>query len=336
MPMMTEAVQVGKLQEIGDWISNIQPDTTPFVSALRSGKRPSNSLMTNQAEKYDDKGFRGVLGGQPVTTFNFQNRVLITGAVQQFDYPWAVEERAALTEVAALGRGEAQRQAVIAMIQMRRMKERAYCSNLQARVQSGMDAWETWGAFAALDPTLSGSTAPYPIPEAIRATSAQQYTSALSSFDEDDMKTLMRTAHDQKRGMVKLVGFCGSELRGIISDFTNVYKTSSSTAQPRTMFMVQGNSRWVNKVVDISTDFGDITLITTTFLLNDPDTGAASTYTTKSGLFVDETLWEDAQLLPMSPRRLPDDGSGERGYVRTFCGLRPRNTQGQFTVVTNT
>ncbi len=333
---MNEAQQVGKLQEIGDWISNIQPDETPFLSSLKAGKRPANSLMTNQAEKYDDKGFRGVLGGQPITTFNAQNRVLITSAVQQFDYPWSVEERADLTEVAGVGRNEANRQAIIAMLQSRRMKERAYSSNMQARAQSGSDAWETWGAFAALDPTLSGSTAPYPIPASVRATSAQQYTGALASFDEDDMKTLMRTAYEQKKALVKLLGVCGSELRGIISDFTNVYKTSSSTAQPRTMFMVQGNSRWVNRVQDVVTDFGDITLMTSTFLLNDPDTGAATTYSTKSGLFVDEKLWEDAILLPYSPRRLPDDGSGERGYVRSFCGLRPRNPQGQFSVVTNT
>lgn len=336
MPAMNEATQVGKKTEIGDWIANIQPDETPFLSSLKTGKRPMNSLMTNQAEKYDDKGFRGVLGGQPITTFNAQNRVMITSTVQQFDYPWSVEERADLTDVAGVGRNEAQRQAVIAMLQMRRMKERAYTSNLQANIQAGAQAWETWGAFAAMDPTLSGSSAPYPIPSSVRAVSGQQYTGALAAFDEDDMKTMMRTAFEQKKGLVKLFGLCGSELRGIISDFTNVYKTSSSTAQPRTMFMVQGNARWVNRVMDVTTDFGDITLATSTFLLNDPDTGAATTYSTKSGLFIDESQWEDAVLLPYSPRRLPDDGSGERGYVRSFCGLRPRNPQGQFSVVTNT
>lgn len=333
MPAMNEAAQVGKLQEIGNWITNIQPDETPGLSLLSSGGRPNASLMTNQAEKYDNFGFKGSKDGAPVTGANTQNRDLISSAVQQFDFPWAVSERADITNVASVGRNEAGRQAVIAMLQIRRMKERAYFSNMVAAAESGSDYWTTWGIFAALDPTLS-ATGSYPIPANVRAVSGQVIGGASNSLatvlTEAATRSAFSVCFKQKKARLKLTGLVGIDAKHIFDDFTSVLKTSSSTSQPRTIFRVEGNNIYMNQVDEIRFSEGTATLVPSTYLLCDPATGNDTAFTHRSGVFFDTSLWNDAQMLPMSPRRLPDDGSGERGYVRTFSGLRPRSCLGQF------
>jgi len=331
---MTDAIQVGKKQAIAPWVANIQPDKTPFLSSLKQGKRPLASLMTWQAEQYGDQAFDGVLDGSPVTTFEVQGRELITGCVQQFRQSWKVTKRAEITDVAGIGRAEAARQKVIAVLQLKRQIERMYCSATVPTAESGATPFRSWGAIAALSNTLA-QTGSYPIPSAVLPDAATNYTSAIASFTESSLKTIFEAAYAAKKGELDLVGFCGVTLRGIIDDFTGVLKSSSSTSQPRTIYRVQGNAVFMNKVTDIEFSTGRAMLITSPFLACTIGTGAISAYSPNTGIFVDPALWDDATMSPIASEDLPVDGSGPRGFVEAFKGLRPRNPLGQGLVYTN-
>lgn len=334
MAAMNEAVQVGKRQAIADWIANIQPDKTPFYSMLKSGGRPEQSLMTWQAEQYADMPFVGVLDGTAVTSFDRQDRALLKGAVQQFRQSWKVTKRAQVTDVAGVGRAEAGHQKMIAMIQARRQMEKAFLSANVAATESGATPWTTWGAMALLSPTLS-ATGDYAVDSTVRAVTGTTYTGAIASIAESDLRSMFDVAYTQKKAELDLVGIVGVTLRHFIDDLTGVLKTSSSTAQPRTIFRVEGNATYLNKVVDIEFSTGKATLITSPFIACDPTTGLQTAYSPNSGIFIDPSLWDRGVLDPLTAEDLPIDGSGPRGFVEAFEGLRCRNPLGQLLVYTN-
>lgn len=337
MPAMTDAIQVGKKQAIAPWVANIQPDKTPFYSMLKQGERPAQGVFTWQAEQYDDHGFGGILDGTPVADADFkkQDRVLLTGAVQQFREAWKVTKRATLNDVAGVGRNEAGRQQVIAVLQLRRQMERAFLSSLTASPESGGNPYTTWGAFGYLDATLAvGGT--YPIPAAVAPVSGTEYTGSAQSISESTLKTIFSNAYKQKKAELDWVGILGVTTRNYIDDLTSVLKSSSSTSQPRTIFRVEGNQHYLNKVVDIEFSQGKATLVTNPFILCDKNDGSLTAYSDLSGIFIDPAMWDIAVQDPISVTELPADGSGERGFVECFAGLRCRNPLGQGCIYTAT
>jgi hypothetical protein len=259
---------------------------------------------------------------------------MIYAGVQQFDHGWSVSERAMLTNTAGVGASESSRQAVIAQLQLGRKKERAYCSNFVARRESGQNPWRTWGIFGAMDPTLS-LTGEFALPAAIAPVAAQQSTVAIASLTEAILDAMFQACFLQKKAPIELTGFVGIRLKAWFDALTMTFKEASTSAQPRTIFKVEGNDIFEKKVSRYTTSNGTLTMIPTVYLLNDPVTGGYTDYSARSGAFLDLAMWKDRQLLPFSPRRLADKGQGDQGYNRTLAGLQPVNTQGQFTIVTN-
>lgn len=328
MPSMTEAAQVGKRQELPNIITNIQPGDTPVLSMIKQGARPLQMSGTVVAEQYPDVAFTGTLDATPVTTFERVDRYAMNVKGQYWRKPWAVSTLADVTTAAGVGTNEAGRQQVSAMLLLKRMIELTLCGAQDSAAESGATPWATRGILGWLDVSVSGSGSDA-IPSAVRPTVDTKYSGAGASFGESDLRSLFTAAMKQKRAKLDLVGVVGPTLRNIIDDFTSVLKSSSSTSQPRTIFRVEGNSTYLNKVTDIEFSSGTATLITSTFIDYTASTGAAGTYSDSSGFFFDPSMFDIGYLKPIANTNLPPDGSGVRGYIDAVAMLRCRNALAQ-------
>lgn len=327
MAGMNEAVQVGKRQELPNYITNIQPGDTPVLSLLKTGPRPLQMSGTIIAEQYPDVSKTGTLDDTPVTTFERVDRYAMNVKGMLVRKPWKVSTLADVTTVAGAGTNEAGRQMTAAMLLLKRIIEQVICGDQDSQAESGSDPWTTRGILGWLDVSVSG-TGSDAIPAAVRPIAGTKYTGAGASFAESNLKSMFQAAYKQKKAKLDLVGVVGVTTRGLIDDFTSVLATSSSTSQPRTIFRVQGNNVYLNKVTDIEYSTGSATLITSTFL-DLADDGSAGTYTDTSGFFIDPSMWDIGYLKPIANTNLPADGSGVRGYVDAAFMLRCRNALAQ-------
>ena len=327
MAGMTEAVQVGKRQELPNYITNIQPGDTPVLSMLKVGPRPLQMSGTVIAEQYPDVALAGALDDTPVTSFERVDRYAMNVKAMLTRKSWKVSTLADVTTVAGAGTNEAGRQMTAAMLLLKRIIEQNICSSQDSAAESGATPWTTRGVLGWLDVSVSG-TGNDAIPAAVRPTSGTKYAGAAASFGESDLKGLFQIAYKQKKSLLDLVGVVGVTTRGYIDDFTSVLKSSSSTSQPRTIFRVEGNDVFMNKVTDIEFSTGKAMLVTSTFLDLNAD-GSAGTFSDTSGFFFDPSMWEVGYLKPIANTNLPADGSGVRGYIDAVWMLRCRNALAQ-------
>ncbi len=331
MPGMNEANQVGKRQELPNVITNIQPGDTPVMSMIKAGARPLQMLGTVVAEQYQDVAFAGTLDGTPVTAFGAVDRDPMKVTGQYWRKGWSVSTLADVTTAAGVGTNEAGHQQVGALLLLKRMVELALCSAQDSAVESGSTPWTTRGILGWLDVAVSG-VGDYAIPERVRPTAATKYSGVASSFGESDLRSLFTAAFKQRKTMLDLVGVVGPTLRNYIDDFTSVLKSSSSASQPRTIFRVEGNSTYLNKVTDIEFSSGKATLITSTFLDYTAATGAPSAVTDGTGFFFDPSMFDMGWMKPIANTNLAPDGSGVRGYIDGVGMLRCRNALGQIVI----
>jgi hypothetical protein len=82
-------------------------------------------------------------------------------------------------------------------------------------------------------------------------------------------------------------------------------------------------------------DAGVVTTIPNFNLARDIDTGAATAYSPRSGLFVDMSMWNFAALQGYENADLPDLGGGPRGYIDVVYLIRCLNALGQFRVLSD-
>lgn len=326
MPSMYEVNQVGKLQEILPAVFNIDPELTPLLSWLATGKKPENSLMTWQAEVYPDVASTGVLDGTPATSPKRIDRELLTGCVQHFRQEWGVTKRANLTSVAGIAE-EAGHQRMAAMLQLKWQMEQQFLSATDSSVESGATPWTTRGALEWLKASAQTN---HPVPASLRPAAAALYTGAFASLSETAFRTLLETASLAKKGTVTLAGFVGLTLKATLDDFTNVFPTSSTA--PRTVYQVRDNNQYLNSVDVLVFSAGSVTLAVSHHVGRTTSTGAKGTYSDKSGVFLDKSMWDVGYMQKPSNTNLAEDGSGPHGFIDAFAGLRCKNPLGQVKV----
>jgi hypothetical protein len=331
MPAMTEAVQIGKRQEIADAIFNIQPEATPVLSLLKKGAQPKQMLATWQSEVYPDIASTPAIDGAPVTTYERVDRHLLQGYGHFFRRSWAVTKLAQLTDIAGIGRNEAGRQLKNSMLLLKRMIEQQILSEDDTQADSGSVGYKMRG----MGSWLSSSAQPVlPVPSAIRPASGTIVTGALSALTENVFRNALEAAYTAKKAPLKLVGIVGIDLKAILDDFTNIYPVASTTSQPRTVYRVEGNTEYVSNVTMIKFSVGEASLILSEFIDRDTSTGAVQTYSRQKGYFVDPSMWDLCYMEKPANTNLPEDGSGKRGYIDSVAILRCFNPLGQVHIAT--
>lgn len=335
MSAMYETNQVGKRQEILPDVFNIESDATPLLSMLKVGKEPAASLMTWQAEVFPAVASTGVLDGTAVSSYNRVDRYLLTGCTQQFRQAWAVTTRAENTQIAGVP-DEAGRQMMLAMLLLKRQIEQQISSTDDCAVENGGTPWTTRGAFEWIKATAQST---YPVDAALRNDANAIHTGSViaSTLTQAAFQALLAAAYGEKRQSLDLDLICGASLKGTIDSYTEIWPLASTTNQPMARYN-HGDGTTYEKVVDVLRfSFGTVRTHLSTFLAVTTSTGAATAYSPCSGLGLDLSQWDIGYMANGKPANvnLPPDGSGKRGFVEAFAGLRCRNNRGQIKILSN-
>lgn len=332
MTAMYETNLIGKRQEILDEVFNVESDKTPFLSALKVGKRPLQMLATWVAEIIPDAVATGTLDGAAYASPGRVDRYLITGCSQHFRKPWAVTTLAQISETAGV-KDEAAHQMMLAMKLLRRSMEVQFLSTGDCTVETGGTPWTTRGALSWL---ATSAQALYPLDSHLLSAAATQYTGAVASLTETLFRAQLDAAYAAVKQPVNLDGYVGTDLKLVFDNFTNVYPVASTTSQPRTSYRIDGNSEFMQDVDIINMSSGKVALHLDPFVACTTSTGAQTGYSPKSGVFVNLNQWDVGYMLAAANTNLPPDGSGKRGYIDAVAVLRCKNPLGQVSVYTTT
>ncbi len=330
MPGLMEPNQVGKRQDLSDYITNIEQENYPLISMLPKDKDPVNTEFETQADNYgatDD--LDGVPAGKDADKFENQAaaRGIIKNRVQKMwenpmvdDFAENVSENPALSSEYL----EAVRKSTVRL--KFRIEKRLF-SEREAEANSTSKGYGTCSVFGFLK--TSAPTGVQVVPDTFRLSAAQVYSSTVALFTEEAAQDLLQELFENTFGAGDYDAFLGSELKQKIS-FMSIYRPDVSSNTIVRRFDAAQNTE-LSATIDIITgDFGTVKLHPTTRMRWQDVNGAANSSTLRrgSGVIMSMKLWGLAFKRRPGHRPLQDQGGGPRGIVDTIFGLRCKNPRG--------
>lgn len=170
----------------------------------------------------------------------------------------------------------------------------------------------------------NGAQTVYPVPEDYRTPSASVYSSALTSFTESSLSTVLKSIWTEVGPGERYVGICGGDLKQRISDsFTKVSSGGTDVYSTIRTFDQKADAKKITSTIDrYEGDFINLELISSHWLGYNFSTSAANA---KRGYILDtkevDVVWK--QLPKVMP--LPDNGGGPRFCVDAIVGNRCYN-----------
>jgi len=207
-----------------------------------------------------------------------------------------------------------------------RMREAQLLSTMACRVESGSDAYRTRGAFEWLK---ASAQALYPVPAAFRPSSDAVFTGALDAFSESRFELMLEAMATQKGSPVDLKALVGLKMKRAMSAWGSKATVESGEAALRSTNTDASAKRLVSAIDRYEFDAGVVYAMVSFFLARDVTDGAATAYTGRSGLFIDTSMWEIAELQGAQAYQNPDLGGGPRGYHDTVYINKCLNPLGQ-------
>ena len=252
---------------------------------------------------------------------------------------WMITDLAGLTDtVSGSGKTEAARQqamdAKAGLLAVQDMLLSNQDTATSASAADGMD--RARGVFRWLDSTAQSVL---PVPAGCRPTTAMNYTSTQTQFTEDAFIAMLQAAGEQVDRDVDLVGYVGSALAQHMADWD--FKIAATTANEvitRQVVSKQDEKRIIRKVQFFDYHGSTVKTIMQRRMLCDltvPGAASKTAYTTRSGVFVDMSMWVLEWLEAWKHVSLLDQGGGPRGFHKGWVRLVCKNPMGQFRAYIN-
>lgn len=336
MPGMQEADQVGKRQDLSNYIVNIQRTDTPLFTEI-----PKDTVRKSTFEtQVDDYGETNDIGGVGASedADNFQNMAENRGIIdnqvmKMWEKPMVDDFAENVNENEALPAGEYVEATRKAIVRLKFRVEKRLLSRVEGTRQESGRKFGTCSIGGFLK-----STAPIGnqvVPERFRTPSGQIYTGTLANFTEDSARAILKEIFESTNGKGKFKGYVGSSLKEAFS-LMSVYRPDKSGSTVVQRINAQNNTT-LSTTVDILTgDFGTIELMPTTRMryfdqgaaIGDPATATSEAQRRGSGMILDISMWGLAFKRKPGHKPLENKGGGPRGIVDTIFGLRCKNPKG--------
>ena len=186
----------------------------------------------------------------------------------------------------------------------------------------------TRAVYSWLDSAAQGV---FPVPASVRPTTAQNYTSTLALFTEEAFQTALRAAGEQVDKDVDLLGYVGSDLAQHMAYWDcKVPITANTEASTRSVVSKQDDKRIIRKVQFFDYHGASVkTIMQRRMLCDIANANAKTAYTTRSGVFVDMSMWQLEWLEPWKHFPLLDQGGGPRGFHKGWVRLVCKCPMGQ-------
>ncbi len=324
MPGLTEPNQVGKRQDLSNYITNIEQEAYPLISMLPKDKDPVNTEFETQVDDYgstDD--LDGVPAGKDADQFENQaaRRGIIKNRVQKMwenpmvdDFAENVSENPAVSSEYL----DAVRKSTVRL--KFRIEKRLF-SEREAEANSTSKGYGTCSIFGFLK--AAAPTGVQVIPESFRLAAAQRYTSTVALFTEEAAQDLLQELFENSHGAGDYDAFFGSELKQKVS-FMTIYRPDVASNTIVRRFDASKNTELAAMVDILTGDFGTVKLHPTTRMRWQDVNGAANSQTLRrgSGVIMSMKHWALAFKRRPGHRPLQDGGGGPRGIVDGIFGLR--------------
>lgn len=331
MPGLMEPSQVGKKQDLSNYIVNIQREETPLFTMLPKDT-VSKTVFETQVDDYgstDDLAGVGSATDADAFANMVESRGIIENSVMKMWELPAVDDFAEnVNENPALMEGEYANAVRKATVRLKFRMEKLLMSELQATKQDGTGTVYRTCSIGGFTST-SAPTGTQVIPSRYRVPSAHAYTSTVAALTEDSVHNILQEIFEQTHGSGDFVAPVGSELKQKISSFSFYRPDLASNSVVRSIN--SQNDGTIEQVVDFLVgDFGKVKLVPVTRMRWVTSAGAANSDTLRrgSGYILDLKMWGLAFKRRPGHKRIEDKGGGPRGIVDVIFGLRCKNPLG--------
>ena len=331
MASLIEINQVGKREDLADFISLVDMKEKPLLAMIPKGKAIENMYMRWQADRYEAPDLTGIADGVDVAAFEngAKNRVELSNYCQKRRRAAFVGDLAEnVSDIAGSAKGELARATTKKLEELSRDIESVLCSDQDARLETseaspylsrGLGSWISNTAQTVL-----------PVPSDFRTPANSINTTATASLRETDLRTLLKTVYSQTGRSRNLVLLCGPALREAVTNFTASRVSTGETAGANTFATTRtynsdlNKKKMVTSVTVYEGDFNTVELYTSLFLAQDQVAAVQAA----RGYVI------DPEMLELRWNRLPrvmplvDAGGGPRNLVDAVFGLVVKNPLG--------
>jgi hypothetical protein len=320
MAQLYERTQVGKREDLADYISLVDAKDTPFVSMAPKGSKPGNTYFQWQADNFSTPATTGTVDGTDVGTSDYQNlnsgRAILSNYVQIFRRPVRVSPLSVDVSIVAGLRDELAGMVAKGITLMKRDMEATFLSTNDGQADNGTVPYLTKALGSFISTT--GGTVPA-VPSAFRTPSGNIVGSsaASSTLSESDVQGLLTSIWNQTGTYRDYDCIVGSTLKRA---FTNLMFTTPSTGSTNTQSAIRTFEREASADVYISSvdvfegDFGRLKI--------HPDAFAPAAY---QGYVIPMDLTEIRYANMPEIRDLPDYGGGPARLIEAVAGLVVKN-----------
>lgn len=325
MPALFERTQVGKREDLADYISLVDAKDTPITSLIPKGNKPGNTLLNWQADNMPAAQSSGSVDGVDVSSYSNLNdgRAVIQNYIQVFQRAIRVSPLAVdVSNVAGL-RDELAGMVAKGIKLTKRDIELTISSDNDAQADNGTVPYLTRGLGEWIK---NGAQSVLPVNSNYRTPTASINTTATASFTESDAQGVLTSIYGQTGSFKEYDCVVGTSLKRAFSNllFTTGLTTTStagvtgSGATAVRTFSRDANSDAYIASVDIfEGDFGRLKLHPSLFLPN-----------AARGYVLDMELLELRYTNLPEVTELPDAGGGPARLIKAVAGLVVKNPLG--------
>lgn len=322
MAQLYERSQVGKREDLADYIALVDAKDTPFVSMAPKGSKPGNTYMQWQADNFPATQVTGTVDGTDVTSGDYQNlnsgRAILANYVQVFRRPVRVSPLSVDVSIVAGLRDELAGMVAKGIQLMKRDMEATFTGTADGQADNGTVPYLT-KALGTWVSTSGGSTPAVPAAFRTPAASIAGSAAATTTLDEAMVQGVLTSIWGQTGTFREYDGIVSSHVKRA---FTNLLFTTAQNGDTNTSSVIRTLSResddasYISSVDVFEGDFGRIRLHPDAFCPN------------FKGYIVPMDLVEIRYSSLPEVRDLPDYGGGPARLIEAVAGLVVKNPLG--------
>ena len=326
MPGLVEINQIGKREDLADFISMVDMKEKPLLAMIPKGKKLTNMFMQWQADKYEDPDLTGTADGVDVDNFEngARNRVLLQAYCQKKRRAAMVGDIAEnVSDVAGASTGELARATKKKLEELARDIESVLCSDKDTQVELSKDQPYLTRGLGSWISNAAQTT--LPVNANFVPPAASIYSSgAIASLTESgttSLRSVLKSVYQQTGRRRNLVLLAGPALQETITNFTSIAGTAGSDIALRSYNADLATNKITTRITLYEGDFNTVEIHPSLFLAKD----SAAAVQAARGYVIDPEVLE--LRYNRMPRVMPlqDEGGGPRNLVDAIFGLVCKN-----------
>lgn len=324
--MLFEATQVGKREQLADYISRVDAKSKPVLAMIPKGPAITNMLAQWQVDNFEDPEDLATVDGKDAETFDNavpDRAILKTYAQKVRDTAMVSDMAENVSDVAGLPKGELAEAIMKKLEKLGRSMEAAICGDHEMQEGNGSIPYKTRGLGVWIAAT--GSQSVFPVPAAYDTPATSLNNTAIASVTEDTINDVIQSSYEQTGQENKFQLVCGPTLKRKFSNFTRVSSGATSVYSTVRVYNSNVKDRTIDNVIDkFKGDFGEVELLSSLWNAHANFGGSAAANLRRGYLLLMNMLELRYKRMPRV-KQLEDKGGGPRFLVDAIFALIVKN-----------